>query len=63
MTLTEALDALEADSAFKQILGEKVVDVFVLMKRDEVERYEQATADPTTRDVTAWEIQEYLEDF
>jgi len=63
MTLTEALDALEADTAFKQILGERLVDVFVLMKRDEVERYEQATADPTTRDVTPWEIQEYLEDF
>jgi glutamine synthetase len=63
MTLTEALDALDADDAFKQILGAKLVDVFVLMKRDEVERYEQATPDPSTRDVTAWEIQEYLEDF
>ena len=42
MTLTEALDALGANTALAGILGQKVVDVFTLMKRDEVERYEQA---------------------
>ncbi len=45
------------------ILGAKLVDVFALMKRDEVERYEQATPDAATRDVTAWELQEYLADY
>jgi glutamine synthetase len=33
------------------------------MKRDEVERYEQEVADPATRDVTEWELEEYLADY
>jgi hypothetical protein len=28
-----------------------------------VERYTASVADPTTRDVTEWEIKEYIEDF
>jgi glutamine synthetase len=33
------------------------------MKRDEIERYEAAVSDPSTRDVTDWEVQEYFEDY
>jgi glutamine synthetase len=40
-----------------------VVDVFGILKRDEVARYEAATADPSTREVTRWELDEYLEDY
>jgi glutamine synthetase len=63
MTLTEALDALDASTAMRDILGAPLVDVFALMKRDEVERYETATPDPTTRDVTRWELDEYISDY
>jgi glutamine synthetase len=45
------------------ILGARLVDVFALMKRDEVARYEEATTDPTTRDVTQWELDEYINDY
>lgn len=63
MTLTEALDALDANSGLRDILGNRFVDVFTLMKRDEVERYEEAVDDPTTRDVTSWELDEYIENY
>jgi len=33
------------------------------MKRDEVARYTASVPDPETRDVTDWEIKEYIEDF
>ncbi len=33
------------------------------MKRDEVARYEAEVPDPSTRDTTAWELEEYIEDF
>lgn len=63
MTLAEALDALDGNAGMRETLGGPLVDVFALMKRDEVERYETETADPATRDVTAWEIDEYLADY
>jgi glutamine synthetase len=34
-----------------------------MLKRDEVARYEEATDDPATRDVTQWELEEYLEGY
>ena len=61
MTLTAALDAIDADAALRDILGVPLVDVFVLLKRDEVARYEAEVDDPATREVTAWELDEYLE--
>ncbi len=61
MTLGTALDALDTDTALRDILGAPLLDVFTTLKRDEVARYEQATPDPTTRDVTEWELEEYLE--
>jgi len=60
-TLTVALDALETDAFMRDCLGAALVDVFVLLKRDEVARYEDEVEDPDTRDVTQWELDEYLE--
>lgn len=62
MTLGEALDALRADTALTDIIGGDLVDVFEVMKRDEIERYTEAVDDPTTRDVTDWEVKEYFLD-
>jgi glutamine synthetase len=63
MTLTAALDALEANTDLVHIMGAPIVETFVVLKRDEVARYEEATADPSTRDVTPWELTEYLLDY
>ena len=60
MSLTAALDALEANSNLSQYMSQELINVFVVLKRDEVERYEAEVTEPT-RDVTAWEIAEYFE--
>lgn len=62
MSLAEALDALRADTALIEILGGPLVDVFEVMKRDEIERYTASVDDPATRDITAWEVKEYFLD-
>jgi len=62
-TLAAALDALDTDTVLREALGAPVVEVFSILKRDEVARYEQACEDPSTRDVTRWELEEYLEDY
>jgi glutamine synthetase len=49
--LPEALDALEADAALREVLGETFVASFLAYKRNEVERFE--------RYVTDWEFREY----
>jgi glutamine synthetase len=51
MRLTDALDALEADTLLKEVLGEYFVKSFLTYKRHEVERFE--------RFVTDWEFREY----
>jgi glutamine synthetase len=51
-SLGEAIDALEADEYFRNVLGEQFVQAFVVMKRSEVDRF--------TRAVTDWELREYL---
>jgi glutamine synthetase len=63
MTLTDSLDALKADTFLMEIIGEPFVAAFETLKRDEVRRYEESVDDPSTRDVTQWEIDEYLEDY
>jgi glutamine synthetase len=63
MTLGDALAALEADTRLQELLGETFVQTFITMKRDELDRYTAEVADPSTRDVTQWEIDEYLEDY
>jgi glutamine synthetase len=63
VTFAEALDALEANEAFKTYMAKELVAVHLVMKRDEIERYNAAVEDPSTRDVTQWEINEYFADF
>ena len=62
-SLATALDALDASTVLREALGEPFIDVFTVLKRDEVQRYEAEVGDPTTRDVTQWELDEYLEDY
>ena len=45
-----------------ELLGGDLVNVFEVMKRDEIERYAAEVPDPTTRDVTPWEVREYFLD-
>jgi glutamine synthetase len=61
--LSSALDALDSNPMFRDALGAPLVDVFTVLKRDEVARYEDAVEDPATRLVTQWELDEYLEDY
>jgi glutamine synthetase len=63
MTLTEALDAVEADLELRNHLSPKFIRAFAALKRDEVKRYEEEVEDPSTRLVTQWELEEYIEDF
>jgi glutamine synthetase len=63
MSLAEALDALEANDQLRAQLSEELITVFMVMKRDEVARYTAAVKDPATREVTDWEINEYVADF
>lgn len=63
MSLAAALDALDGDTELRSQLSHEIVDVFMTLKRDEVKRYEASVDDPATRDVTAWEVREYIEDF
>lgn len=58
-SLSEALDALDANDTLKAHLSPELIEVFMVLKRDEVQRYEAEESDPTTREVTAWEIKEY----
>jgi len=62
-TFTEALDALEANERMREHMSTGLIAIFLVMKRDEIQRYEAAVPDPSTRDVTDWEIQEYFEDY
>ncbi len=63
MTLGEALDALAADEILTGRLGPLFVETFVTLKRDEIDRYNAEVPEPDTRDVTDWELDEYIEDF
>lgn len=63
MTFTAALDALDADQALRDYLGETFIETFVTLKRDEVARYTEAIGGEDTREVTRWELEEYIEDY
>ncbi len=64
-TLDEALDALEADEAMTQALGEEFVKLFLAVKRHEINKARQACEDygtPAFNDrVDPWEVAEYFE--
>ncbi len=59
-TFTDALDALEANAHLHDQLSKQLVETFLVLKRDEIERYNAEVSDPSTRDVTHWEHDEYL---
>lgn len=59
-TFTEALDALEANAHLHDQLSKQLVETFLVLKRDEIERYNSEVSDPSTRDVTHWEHDEYI---
>ncbi len=59
-TFTEALDALEANAHLHDQLSKQLVETFLVLKRDEIERYNSEVSDPITRDVTHWEHDEYI---
>jgi len=63
MNLGEALDALEADEELKGYLGSTFIETFMTLKRDEVERYLASVNGEETREVTDWELDEYIEDY
>jgi glutamine synthetase len=58
-TFTQSLDALEANDALRTQMSEELINVFMVLKRDEIARYEATVKDPSTREVTDWEIREY----
>lgn len=60
LSFTEALDALEANEQMKQQMSAQLIETFLVMKRDEIERYRAEVTDPETRDVTQWEHDEYI---
>jgi glutamine synthetase len=47
----------------REILQGPIVDIFDVLKRDEVRRYKEAVSDPNTRETTDWEVKEYMSDF
>ena len=63
LSFTEALDALESNEAFMKYMAKELVAVHLVMKRDEIERYNAEVDDPSTREVTQWEIDEYFADY
>ena len=52
MSLSEALDALEADEPIREAIGSEIVDTFLGMKRFELDRYRQHVSD--------WDLTEYM---
>lgn len=63
MTFHDALDALDASTHLREYMSTEMLEVFSVMKRDEIRRYEEAVPDPATREVTQWEIDEYIHDY
>jgi glutamine synthetase len=63
LTFTQALDALEADPLFAEQMGATVIATHLTLKRDEIERYEAEVPDPSTREITSWELDEYIWDY
>jgi glutamine synthetase len=44
----------------KKQLSPQLVETFLVLKREEIQRYEGEVKDPSTREVTKWEQDEYL---
>ena len=63
MTFTDSLNAMKADTFLTDILGSSFVSAFETLKRDEIARYEAEGHNDSVREVTQWELDEYIEDF
>jgi glutamine synthetase len=66
MSLAAAVDALDADGFYRKAFGDSLIAYLVMMKRFEIERYEDALAAkpiPDGQDVSDWEMREYFEFF
>ncbi len=59
-TLEASLDALEADRELVEALGAPLVEAFTMVKRAEWKKYAEAVGDPSTTEVTDWELSYYL---
>ena len=59
-SLDAALAALEADGDLVDAIGPELVEAFTILKRAEWDRYCAAVDDPSTTDVTRWELDYYL---
>lgn len=63
-SLGEAIAALEGDSMFRRAFGDAFVDYYLMMKRAEWARYQEAVGDnppPEGGVVSEWEMREYFE--
>ena len=49
-----------ADKELCEALGPELITAFTMLKRAEWERYVAAVSDPTTTEVTDWELRYYL---
>jgi glutamine synthetase len=63
MSFTEALDALEANDNLRKYMSPLLIEAFIVLKRDEIARYQEAVKDHSNEVVTAWEQKEYLAHF
>jgi len=70
-SLSEAVEALDADQFYRSVFGGTLVDYLVTMKRAEIRRYEDSLAAAGAAgqagaagpDVSDWEMREYFEFF
>ncbi len=62
-TFTDALDALEEDNELRGLISDSLIEIFLTLKRDELERYNSEVGPLHGRTVSDWEIREYMEDF
>ncbi len=58
--LEAALAAFRADTELCEALGDWLVTTFTMLKRAEWDRYVKNVDDPSTTDVTPWELEYYL---
>lgn len=63
MTFGAALDALEGNEHLKNDMSPQLIEAFVVLKRDEMSRYQAAVDDPSDDVVSDWEQREYLAHF
>jgi glutamine synthetase len=59
-TLSDALEALEADKEIVSAMGEDFVQAFVALKRAEWDRYVANVSDPAETQATGWELRYYM---